>query len=88
MTDAVPPAPVPGQVAQPQQLVDIVAAFKRGEEQLLRELDVLEDTIAPHRFDPRWLAIARTQFEQAYMALNRAILRPSRIRLPGDEKPE
>lgn len=35
-------------------------------------------------FDPRWLAIARTGFEQAFMALNRAVFQPQRIALPED----
>lgn len=34
--------------------------------------------------DPRWLAIAKTKFEEAYMALNRAVFQPQRIKLPED----
>jgi hypothetical protein len=35
--------------------------------------------------DKRWLAIARTGFEQAFMALNRSVFQPGRIRLPEDD---
>lgn len=36
--------------------------------------------------DQRWLAIARTKFEEAYMALNRAVFQPKRVQLPEDDK--
>ena len=35
--------------------------------------------------DRRWLAIARTHFQEGYSALNRAVFRPTRIKLPEDE---
>jgi len=38
------------------------------------------------RFDQRWLSIAQSHFEQGFMALNRSVFKPSRVRLPGDEK--
>lgn len=34
--------------------------------------------------DPRWLAVAKTHFEQGFMALNRAVFQPQRISLPED----
>lgn len=34
--------------------------------------------------DQRWLAVARSHFEQGYMALNRAVFQPQRIKLPED----
>ena len=36
--------------------------------------------------DPRWLAVARTDFQRAYMALNRAVFQPQRIQLPEDSE--
>lgn len=74
--------PVHGYVDQSQSAVDLVNMHKVAEENLLRHLDALKE--AGHQYDQRWLAIARTQFEQAYMALNRAVFRPMRIGLPPD----
>lgn len=44
----------------------------------------VEVTTAPE-VDGRWLAIARTKFEEAYMALNRSVFQPQRIALPEDD---
>jgi hypothetical protein len=52
------------------------------EEVILRRIDKLYDDDV---FDARWLAIARTNIEQGFMALNRAIMRPQRVMLPGEE---
>ena len=59
-----------------------VNANKCSEEETLRLIDRL---FAGPNIDKRWLSIARTHFEQAYMALNRAIMQPGRIKLPGDD---
>ena len=40
-----------------------------------------------NEIDQRWLAIARTNIEQGFMALNRAIFRPERVELDGNDKP-
>jgi hypothetical protein len=34
--------------------------------------------------DARWIAIARTHIEQGFMALNRAIFKPERVKLETD----
>lgn len=47
--------------------------------------DTLEADEALPLSDPRWLAIARTHFHEGFMALNRAVFQPQRIRLPEDE---
>jgi hypothetical protein len=39
----------------------------------------------PLVYDQRWLAIARTHFQEGFMALNRAVFQPQRIKLPEDE---
>ena len=73
--------PVAGYRPQSDANVLRVNENKLEEEVILRKLDLLaqDDGI-----DKRWLAIARTQFEQAYMALNRSILRPERVSLPSE----
>jgi hypothetical protein len=55
---------------------------KALEERTLRMLDLLA---ASGAVDNRWLAIGRTSMEQAWMAINRAIFQPQRIKLPEDE---
>jgi len=35
--------------------------------------------------DQRWLAIARTHFQEGFMALNRSVFQPGRVKLPEDE---
>lgn len=79
---------VAGDVAQSDDAVALVNHFKEVEERLLRDLDAMADSQEPGRFDGRWLAVARTQLQQGFMALNRAVFQPQRIRLAGDEKPE
>lgn len=76
--------PVPGYRPQSEAAVRLVSAFKQDEETLLRMLDRMQGN---PDFDQRWLSIARTQFEQGFMALNRAVFRPGRIRLPEDDAP-
>jgi hypothetical protein len=74
--------PVAGYSPQSTDSVDIVNGNKRVEEQVLRLLDKLS---ANPRIDVRWLSIGRTHLEQAFMAINRAIFRPTRVTLPEDE---
>jgi hypothetical protein len=63
-----------------QELVD---ANKEREERLLRAVDEW-NKINEAYLDHRWLAIARTHFQQGFMAMNRAIFKPQRISLPED----
>lgn len=37
-------------------------------------------------YDQRWLAVARTHFQEGFMALNRAVFQPQRIKLPEDSE--
>lgn len=81
--------PVAGYKPQSEQNVSLVNHFKQLEESLLREIDAMRDSPGSDpRFDQRWLSIAQTHFQEGFMALNRAVFQPGRIRLPGDEKPE
>lgn len=77
------PLPVSGYKAQGQEKIDQVNINKRLEEQVLRRLDEM-DGMSPDVIDARWLAIARVQIEIAFMAANRAIFQPGRVKLPGD----
>lgn len=42
-------------------------------------------TLPDSPYDPRWLSIARTHFQEGFMALNRAVFQPQRVKLPEDE---
>lgn len=77
--------PVAGYTAQSGDKVALVNENKRAEERILRTLDALRETPG---VDGRWLAIGRTQLEQAFMAINRAIFQPERVTLPEDSQPE
>ena len=76
--------PVAGYRPQSDLAVNVVNEHKRLEEELLRRLDGLANTDWAPFADPRWLSIARTHFEQGLMALNRAVFRPQRVKLPED----
>jgi hypothetical protein len=52
------------------------------EERVLRAIDAL---VSNPLTDKRWLAIGRTNIEQGFMAVNRSIFQPSRVKLPDDE---
>lgn len=71
--------PVAGYRPQSTEAVDTVNTNKQLEEQCLRQLDSLAGKV-----DPRWLAIGRTHMELAWMAINRAVFQPSRVKMPGD----
>jgi hypothetical protein len=81
--------PVHGYKPQSEAKVALVNEFKQDEERILRKIDALgsqglgESFAVPH--DPRWASIARTHFQEGFMALNRAVFRPDRISLPEDE---
>jgi hypothetical protein len=58
----------------------IVNQHKEIEERILRNLDALRGGDV----DQRWLAIGRTKMEEAWMAINRAVFQPQRVKLPED----
>ena len=70
--------PVSGYRPQSTESVDAVNMNKELEERVLRRLDFLKHH---EKVDQRWLAIARTQIEQGFMAFNRAIFQPARVKL-------
>lgn len=73
--------PVDGYRPQNEVNVGIVNRNKCNEE---RQLRYLEHDLASNGADPRWIAVARTHLEQAFMAWNRAIFKPGRVTLPED----
>ena len=73
--------PVAGYQAQLPVAVEKVNRNKVIEEQMLRLLDEL--AVAP-KIDQRWLAMGRTEIERGFMAVNRAVFKPARVRLDGD----
>jgi hypothetical protein len=74
------PLPVHGYTQQTSTAVELVNQNKIMEEEILRRLDELKFLDV----DARWLAIGRTHIEEAFMAINRAVFRPQRAKLPGD----
>jgi hypothetical protein len=76
--------PVSGYKPQSDDKVALVNANKADEERLLRKIDALTLNDDGVNADTRWLAVAKTHFEQGYMALNRAIFQPGRVKLPED----
>ena len=69
--------------------VERVNRFKAAEERILREIDALRDLgrlADEEAVDIRWLAIAQTQLQLGFMALNRAVFRPGRVALPEDDQ--
>ncbi len=76
------PLPVAGYTAQIDENVQMVNLNKRAEERILRDIDLYG--MNPD-VDKRWLAIAKNHIEQGFMAMNRAIFKPQRIKLDGDE---
>ncbi|MCK9361742.1 hypothetical protein M0Q28_06000 [Patescibacteria group bacterium] len=93
-------SPVKGYTDQTATAVDLVNKFKILEERLLREIDALnagpqkflgsdgiyytDPTESVKSTDPRWLAVAKTHFQEGFMALNRSVFQPQRISLPED----
>lgn len=78
--------PVHGYQPQSDAKVALVNEFKQDEERLLRKLDGVYDTTEAGMptYDRRWVAVARTHFQEGFMALNRAVFQPQRISLPED----
>lgn len=73
--------PVPGYMPQDNDSLALVAKNKYDEEALLRRMDELANN---PDVDKRWLAIARTDIEKGFMALNRSVFKPSRVKMPGE----
>ncbi len=70
--------PVAGYRPQTSGAVATVNVNKMLEEQVLSRLDELA---MDSKVDPRWLAVGRTHLEIAFMAINRAVFKPERVKL-------
>lgn len=78
------PLPVAGYTAQHDENVKTVNEHKVMEERILRRIeDLFGECCDSDAY--RWLSIARTHIEQGFMAMNRAVFMPNRIKLPEDE---
>jgi hypothetical protein len=65
------------------QAKDSVNINKQLEEEILRRIEFLENSELD--VNKRDSALARTNIQQGFMWLNRAIFKPERIKLIGDE---
>lgn len=76
---------IKGYTEQSPAKLAVVNVNKIVEENVLRVLDELKDRAD---VDQRWLQIGRTQIEQGFMSVNRAVMQPQRIALPEDAEGE
>lgn len=77
-TDKHQSLPVEGYKPQTTLNVELINLNKKLEEMVLQTLDNL--AINPE-VDKRWLAIGRTSIENGFMAVNRSIFKPERVKL-------
>jgi len=70
--------PVAGYVPQSDENVAMVNRNKALEELVLRQIDAHK--AAGAAYDQRWVALALTQIQQGFMALNRAVFQPQRLK--------
>lgn len=73
--------PVAGYTSQPATKVIAVNVNKELEERVLRRIDEMSVT---DEYDQRMISLARTNVQQAFMWLNRAVFQPTRVKLPED----
>ena len=71
------PPPIKGYQPISDERLSLVNENKVAEANLLAMLDQMSSRVD---LDTRWLNIARTHIEQGFMALNRSILRPQRVK--------
>lgn len=70
-----------GYSAQSDDKVALVNENKILEERVLRQLDKLT---LDHSVDQRMVQLGRTNIQQAFMWINRAVFQPGRVALPED----
>lgn len=73
--------PVGGYRPQSDDAVRLVNTNKEIEERVLR---ILDDLMFRDDVDEHWLRLGRRHIEQGFMAVNRAVFQPGRVRLPED----
>lgn len=67
------PPPFPPPTLTPTQITNLLNTNRLMELKVLNRIDQL----AALATDPRWIAIAKTQLELAFMSLNRAVTEPT-----------
>lgn len=79
-----PVTPVAGYQPPSDLILAAVNANKEIEERILRDIETcfISDELD---CDIRWLSVAKTHIQEAYMAWNRALLKPQRVKLPEDD---
>lgn len=77
---------VAGYRPQSREAVETVNAVKEMEEHVLRLLDEIADDLMLAA-DKRWLATGRTDIEQGFMAVNRAVFKPERVAIADLDEP-
>lgn len=83
MTDGFKAPPIRGYTDQSEVNKELVNINKELEERVLRIIDKYMNNAD---IDKRWAAIAKTHLEQGFMALNRSVFKPQRIKLPEDSQ--
>lgn len=78
------PLPIAGYTSQTDLNVKRVNANKELEERVMRVLDAHRAEAA---YDQRFVSMAISHVQEAFMCLNRAVFKPERIRLPEDVQP-
>lgn len=76
MAKIVLPEPIKGYSTPTVDTAKVVNRNKILEEMVLRMLD---EHFKDATYDGRWLAIAKTHFQEGFMAMNRAVFQPKRI---------
>lgn len=64
---------------QSDDAINAVNRLKVLEEQYLRELDTISNSVDVLQPDIRWIAIARTHIQEGTMAAARSIFKPRRL---------
>jgi hypothetical protein len=79
------PTPIKGYTDVSEEKRALVNENKILEEKVLRQIEKIKafGELTPENL--RWCAIAFTHIQEGFMALNRAVMRPTRIPLPEDE---
>lgn len=73
---------VAGYNKQSDEKVALVNENKVLEERVMRQLDAMVDMTG--HVDQRMVALGRTNIQQAFMWINRAVFQPGRVTLPED----
>lgn len=68
-------AKIVGYVEQSPAQIEAINRLKSFEIEVLNEWEAVKHLV--EKFDPRWMSIAKTHFQEGFMAAVRAIARPN-----------